>query len=116
MEFICGKDTINAEENLPVESKKDSDAFAVVEKEELQSLKDKNKNSNTEKCTNTWVNRFEKLQHLRAWINISLPYIALIEFDSILQKLYAELRTVKGEEYEPTSLCTMLGDLYNDFL
>ena len=45
MEFICGKDTINAEENLPVESKKDSDAFAVVEKEELQSLKDKNKNS-----------------------------------------------------------------------
>ena len=37
VELIFGKGTINAEENLPVESKKDSDAFAIVE-EELQSL------------------------------------------------------------------------------
>ena len=36
VEFIFGKDTINVEENLPVESKKNSAAFAVVEEEELQ--------------------------------------------------------------------------------
>ena len=56
VEFIFGKDTINVEEILPVESKNNSAAFAVVEQEELQSLNDKNKNSNTEKCTNTWIN------------------------------------------------------------
>ena len=111
VEFIFGKDTINVEENFPVESKKNSAAFAVVEEEELQSLKDKNKNSNTEKCTNTWINRFEKWQQTRG-ININLPDISPIELDSILQKFYAELRTEKGEEYEPASLRTMLGALH----
>ena len=54
---------------------------------------------------------FEKWQQLRA-INISLPNISLTEFDSILQKFYAELRAAKGEEYEPASLRTMLGALH----
>ena len=39
------ENNINAKENLPVESKNNSAAFAVVEEEELQSLMDKNKNS-----------------------------------------------------------------------
>ena len=45
-------------------------------------------------------------------ININLPDISPIELDSILQKFYAELRTEKGEEYEPASLRTMLGALH----
>ena len=79
-----------------MESKKSSAAFAVAEEKELQSLKDKNMNSNIEKCTNTWINRFEKWQQTRG-ININLPDNSPIELDSILPKFYAELRTAKGE-------------------
>jgi len=71
-----------------VELKKDSDAFTVVEEEELRSLKDKKKNSNTEKCTNTWTNRFEKWQQLRG-VKVSLPDISPIYLDIIRQKNYA---------------------------
>ena len=67
------------------------------------NYKDKNKTTNTERCTTTWINRFEKWQELRG-INVDLPDISPKEFDSILQKFYAELRTGKGEEYEPVSL------------
>ena len=90
-----------------MEAKKNSEAFAVVEEDELQILKDKNKNTNTETCTTTWINR----QELRG-INVNLPDISPKEFDSILQKFYAELRTGKGEEYEPVSLRTMPGALH----
>jgi len=40
-----------------------------------------------------------------------LEDIPLSNFDKILQRFFAELKTCKGEDYEPDSLSTMLGAL-----
>ena len=112
VEFMLSKDSTKAVLcDKSMEEKFFSEAFAIVEEDELQILKDKNKSTNTERCTTTWINRLEKWQEFRG-INVNLPDISPKEFDSILLRFYAELRTGKGEEYEPVSLRTMLGALH----
>ena len=80
-----------------------------------KSLKDKTRNKNTEKCTNAGVKRFQKWQEVGG-VTVNLP-----DFDTILQKYFAELRTrkvvsmnrtEKGGEYEPDSQRTMLGAIH----
>ena len=54
VEFMLSKDsTKEVLCNKSMEAKKISEAFAVVE-DELQILKDKNKNTNTERCTKVY--------------------------------------------------------------
>ena len=85
--------------------------FASVSDKELQSLRDKNRNKNTEKSTATWVNRFQQWQQVKG-VSVNLPDISPKDLDNILQQYFAELRTQKGDEYEPDSLRTMLGTLH----
>ena len=50
----------------------------------------------------------ESIQRSAAW---KLEDILLSNFDKILQLIFTELKTCKGEDYEPDSLRTMLGAL-----
>ena len=84
--------------------------FAEVDAAELKRLQDKNINKNTKQSTNTWVNRFEAWRVARK-LPWKLEDIPLAKFDDTLQHFFAELKTRKGEDYEPDSLRTMLGAL-----
>ena len=77
---------------------------------ELRRLKDKNKNKNTEKSTNTWANKFADWRKEKG-INISPAETSATELDEILQHFFAEVKKKDGSNYEPDSLRTMLGAL-----
>ena len=77
---------------------------------ELKRLKDKNKNKNTEKSTNTWARRFTDWLEKYS-IKIEPGDTSSSELDKILQHFFAELRKKDCTNYEPDSLRTMLGAL-----
>ena len=77
---------------------------------ELKRLKDKNKNKNTEKSTNTWARRFTDWLEKYS-IKIEPGDTSSSELDKILQHFFAELRKQDCTNYEPDSLRTMLGAL-----
>ena len=77
---------------------------------ELRRLKDKNKNKNTEKSTNTWANKFADWRKEKG-INISPAETSASELDEILQHFFAEVKKKDGSNYEPDLLRTMLGAL-----
>ena len=81
---------------------------------ELQRLKDKNKNKNTERSTNTWAKRFTKWQEQKG-IDVSVGKVSATEVDRVLQHFFAELKKQDGSDYEPDSLRTMLGALDRHF-
>ena len=76
---------------------------------ELQRLKDKNKNRNTERSTNTWVKKFEE------WLaekgkTLSLVEVRSVELDIFIQHFYAQVKKDESN-YEPESLRTMIAAL-----
>ena len=85
--------------------------FAAVNKEQIQNLRDKNRNKNTETSTATWVNHFHRWQQAKG-VQVNLPDISPQNLDGILQRYFAEIRTEKGEEYKLDSLRTMLGAMH----
>ena len=86
------------------------DNFANADSAELKRLHDLNLNKNMKRSTNTWVNRFDSWRVCRE-VPWKLEDIPLLNFDEILQRFFPELKTCKGEDYEPDSLRTMLGAL-----
>ena len=86
------------------------DNFANADSVELKRLHDLNFNKNTKRSTNSWVNRFDSWRVSRE-VPWKLEDIPLSNFDEVLQRFFAELKTRKGEEYEPDSWRTMLGAL-----
>ncbi len=81
---------------------------------ELQRLKDKNKNKNTEKSTNTWAKRFTEWQEHKN-IDVSAGNVSAAALDEVLHHFFAELKKQDGSDYEPDSLRTMLGALDRHF-
>ena len=84
--------------------------FATVCDSDLGRLKDKNKNGNTSRSTNTWVRRFKKWQEDRG-LHVDPTCIESQELGVVLQRFFAEIRKEDGSEYEPDSLRTMLSAL-----
>ena len=70
----------------------------------------KNKNENTARSTNTWVNRFENWRIERG-LPLPLLEIRHEDLDETLQLFYSALVKADGQSYEPTSLRTMLAEL-----
>ena len=77
---------------------------------ELQRLKDKNRNKNTDRSTSNWARRFETWQKQRG-ITVPLCDASASELDVVLQNFFAELKKKDGTDYEPESLRTMLAAL-----
>ena len=70
----------------------------------------KNKNENTARSANTWVNRFENWRIARG-LPLPLLEIRHEDLDETLQLFYSNLVKADGQPYEPTSLRTMLAGL-----
>ena len=83
---------------------------APEEETELERLKKKTVNPNTNRTTSTWVNRFEQWRVARDMPR-PLADIERKELDSILQLFYSSIKKENGEDYEPCSLRTMLVSL-----
>ena len=81
---------------------------------ELQRLKDKNKNRNTTISTNTWRKRFEQWVAQKQF-TIDPATISPHELDAVLQHFYADLKKLDGSDYELESLKTMLVALNRSF-
>ena len=81
---------------------------------ELQRLKDKTKNANTEKSTSNWARVFMNWQSQNG-VTISLGEITPTELDNTLQNFYADVKKKDGSDYEPESLRTMLAALDRHF-
>ncbi len=64
---------------------------------ELQRLKDKTKNANTEKSTGNWARRFQKWQEQHG-ITVCLSVATAGELDSVLQNFFAELKKKDGTD------------------
>lgn len=86
----------------------------VARNAELQRLKDKNKNKNTEKSTNTWIKKFVEWQQ-QTGITLCVSEVTTCELDVALQNFYADLKKHDGTDYEPESLRTMLAALDRSF-
>jgi len=65
--------------------------FAVTTENDLQRLKNKNKNQNTAKLTVTWIKRFEAWRKVRG-ITRELENIPEDELDTILLSFFGEIR------------------------
>ena len=77
---------------------------------ELQCLKDKNQNMNTDRSTNNWAWRFETWQNKHG-ITVPLCEASASMLDVVHQNFFAELKKKDGTDYEPESLRTMLAAL-----
>ena len=78
------------------------------ERKECEQLVIKNKNENTARSMNTWVNRFENWRVARG-LPRPLLEIRHEDLDETLQLFYSTLVKADGQPYEPTSLRTMQG-------
>jgi hypothetical protein len=84
--------------------------FAVFNENDVQNLKEKSKNLNTKKSTQTWLNVWRSWAEER---NVS-PHLEENPpemLDKVLQRFYAEVRNKNGEHYEPESLKVMMASL-----
>ena len=98
--------------NFAVENKKKipintiMDRFSSVISEDIQSLVNKSKNSNTTKATSQWMRVFNSWTALRGDVR-PIYLLCLLDLDKVLQRFYAEVRKTNGDEYEPNSLASM---------
>ncbi len=81
---------------------------------ELQRLKEKNRNKNTDRSTQTSGRKFTQWVQEKQ-LHFSLETISAEELDKILQHYFAELKKKDGSDYEPDSLRTMLASLDRHF-
>lgn len=80
--------------------------FATASLADINVLKEKAKNDNTEKSTNNWVNTYRTWASSRG-VLLNLEDQPVIELNNTLQLFYAELKKKDGKDYEPTSLASM---------
>ena len=73
---------------------------------EIESLKEMSKNKNTQKATNIWMNCYLSWAKCRTKPEL-IEKLPPTELDCILQQFFAEIKTQKGDDYEPSSLCNM---------
>ena len=85
-----------------------SDNFANVDSVELKRLQDLDFNKIWSAQLTPGSIGLNRGEYQVSW---KLEDIPLPNFDEILQQFFAELKTCKGKDYEPGSLCTMLGAL-----
>ena len=84
--------------------------FDHDKRRECERLRERNVNSNTARTTNTWVSRFENWRLARGLVR-PLQEIPQDELDEVLQHFYACVAKQDGQDYEPSSLRTMLAAL-----
>ena len=77
---------------------------------DIQSLIAMSKNENTLKSTNKWMNCY------RSWAKCrnkpeNIEVLAPMELDNILQHFFAEIKKQNGDDYEPSSLCSLQGGI-----
>ena len=77
--------------------------FHTTSGTEIQTLKDKTRNKNTDQSTNTWTRIFKAWASERGQ-NEELSSYVPSDLDEVLVNFYAELRKVDGQEYEPACL------------
>ena len=63
-------------------------------------------NTNTQRCTNKWVNCFHEWAAARKREQ-EIEKLAPVDLDIILQKFFAEVRKRDGTDYEPNSLASL---------
>ena len=80
--------------------------FHTTSSTEIQTLKDKTRNKNTDHSTNTWTRIFKTWASERGQ-NEELSSYVPSDLDEVLVNFYAELRKVDGQEYEPACLRVM---------
>ena len=80
--------------------------FHTTSSTEIQTLKDKTRNKNTDHSTNTWTRIFKGWASERGQ-NEELSSYVPSDLDEVLVNFYAEQRKVDGQEYEPASLRVM---------
>ena len=78
------------------------DRFSSVNSEDIQSLVNKSKNSNTTKAISQWMKVFNSWAALRGEVR-PIYLLSPIDLDKVLQSFYAEVRKTNGGEYEPNS-------------
>ena len=84
--------------------------FHTTSSTEIQTLKDKARNKNTDHSTNTWTRIFKAWASERGQ-NEELSSYVPSDLDEVLVNFYAELRKVDGQEYEPACLRVMRSSL-----
>ena len=82
------------------------DRFSSVYSEDLQSLVNKPKNSNSTKATSQLIRIFNSWAALRGEVP-PIYLVSPIDLDKVLQIFYAEIRKTNGDEYEPNSLASV---------
>ena len=89
--------------------------FTTVCDSDLCRLKDKNKNGNTSRSTNTWVRRIKKWQEDRS-LHVDPTCMETQELGVVLQYFFAQIRKEDRLEYEPDSLRTILSALHGHLI
>ena len=84
--------------------------FHTTSGTEMQTLKDKTRNKNTDHSINTWTRIFKAWASERGQNEELLSYVPC-DLDEVLVNFYAELRKVDGQEYEPACLRVMRSSL-----
>ena len=82
------------------------DRFSSVNSEDIRSLVNRSKNSNTTKATSQWMRVFNSWAALRGEVR-PIYLLSPIDLEKVLQNFYAEARKANGDEYEPNSLASM---------
>ena len=77
--------------------------FHTTSSAEIQTLKDKTRNKNTDHSTNTWTRIFKAWASERGQ-NEELSLYIPSDLDEVLVNFYAELRKADRQEYEPACL------------
>ena len=82
------------------------DHFSSVDSEDIQSLVNKSKNSNTTKATSQWMRVFNSWAALKGEVR-PIYLLSPTDLANVLQSFYAEVRKTNGDEYEPSSLASI---------
>ena len=85
--------------------------FHTTSGTEIQTLKDKTKNKNTDHSTHTWTRIFKAWASERGQ-NKELSSYVPSDLDEVLVNFYTEVRKVDGQKYEPACLRVMRSSLY----
>ena len=91
-------------------TRKMASRFHTTSSTEIQTLKDKTRNKNTDHSTNTWTRIFKGWASERGQ-NEELSSYVPSDLDEVLVNFYAEQRKVDGQEYEPACLRVMRSSL-----
>ena len=84
--------------------------FHQTNSNELEALKFKTRNKNTDHSTGTWINTFQSWAKERG-LNQELSSYVPHDLNDVLMKFYAELQKADGSEYEPACLRVMRASL-----